>query len=110
MPRIRQTACASLGVFALLTAMAWVPATAMAQTGPGNITITSAGPDSGGDPYDLTGVANDGNGQALSSMTVHLSQGSNDVYDITDMQAVDTSDPTNQTWQPASPVPAAALP
>ncbi len=110
MPRIRLTACASLGVFALLTAMAWVPATAMAQTGPGNITITSAGSDSGGDPYDLTVVANDANGLALNSMTVHLSQGSTDVDDINDMQAVDTSDPTSQTWQPASPVPAADLP
>jgi hypothetical protein len=109
MPRIRLAASASLGAFALLTAMAWVPATALAQTS-GAITITSAGPDGSGDPYDLTVVADNTLGDTLSSMTVHLSQGSTDVYDITNMQPVDTTDPTNQTWQPATPVPAVDLP
>jgi hypothetical protein len=109
MPRIRPAAGVLLGVSALLTAMAWVPATALAQTS-GAISIVSAGPDSSNNPYDLTVVADNTLGDTLTSMTVHLSQGSTDVYDINNMQPVDTTDPTNQTWQPAAPVSATALP
>jgi hypothetical protein len=108
MPSVRPTIRAVLGVFALLITMAWVPATALAD-GPGNITIVSAGPDGSGNPYDLTVVANDGNGLAISTMTAHLAQGSTDVADVT-MQASDTSDPSSQTWVAASPVQAVNLP
>lgn len=87
--------------------MAWLPATALAQP---NISITSAGPDGSGDPYDLTVVADDANGLTLSNMTVHFDQGSTDVYDVTDMQW-DGSSPANaQIWTPATPIPAADLP
>lgn len=107
MPRLRLAASVVLGVSALLAAMTWVPATALAQNG---ISIISAGPDGSGDPYNLTVVANDQNGIALSGMTVHLSQGTNDVYDVMNMQPVDVSDPTNETWAPASSIPAVDLP
>jgi len=108
MPSARLTIRAVLGISALLVAMAWVPATALAD-GPGNITIVSAGPDSSGNPYDLTVVAADANNAAISGMTVHLSQGATDVYSAV-MQASDTSDTANQVWSPASAIPAVDLP
>ena len=64
MPRLRPAVRVGLGTFALVAGMAWIPGTAMAA--PANITIVSAGPDGSGNPYDLTVVANDGNGAARS--------------------------------------------
>jgi hypothetical protein len=107
MRSVRLTIRAVLGVFALLTAMAWVPATALAAGG--NITVVSAGPDGSGNPYDLTVVAADANAQPISAMTVHLSQGSTDVADVT-MQASDTSDLSNQKFVPVSPIQAVNIP
>ena len=107
MPRFRPTLRASLAAFALVAGVAWIPATAVAQ--PAGISIVSDGPDGSGNPYDLTIVANDSNAAAITSMTAHLSQGSTDVFDVP-MKAVNTTDPTNQTWTAASMVPAVDLP
>jgi hypothetical protein len=106
----RRTLTALAGVLALFVAMGWLSAGAWAQSG-GNISITSAGPDGSGDPYDLTVVADDANGLQLSGMTVHFLQGSNDVYDVTDMQ-YDSGSPDAQTWSPpsSSPIPEDDLP
>jgi hypothetical protein len=104
----RRTLTAVAAAITTLVAMAWLPAVALAQGG--NITIVSAGPDTSGDPYDLTVVADDGNGLTLSSMTVHFLQGATDVYDVTNMQWDGTSPATAQNWAPATPIPAADLP
>lgn len=106
MPGLRSTLRVLLGVFALLLTMAWVPATALAAD---NISITSAGPDSGGNPYDLTLVADDANNIELSNMTVDLSGPVN--YTITDMTpADDQANPNAQAWAPSTPIPTADLP
>jgi hypothetical protein len=105
MPGLRSTVRVLLGVFALLVAMAWVPASAFAA---GNVTITSAGP-SGGNPYDLAVVADDANGAELSSMTVYLSGPVN--YTILNMAPADNeSDPSAQAWAATSAIPTSALP
>lgn len=78
----------------------------MAQSG--NISIISAGPDGSGNPYDLTVVADDTLGQ-ISNMTVHLSQGSTDVWDVTNMQYV-SGPATDEVWAPVTPIPAVDLP
>jgi hypothetical protein len=98
---------ALVSVAAMFVAVAWLPANALAQ---GSISITSAGPDGSGDPYDLTVVADDANGLILSSMTVHFLRGSTDVYDVTDMQYDGTSPADAQIWTPATPIPSTALP
>ncbi|HXW44784.1 MAG TPA: hypothetical protein VEL03_08365 [Streptosporangiaceae bacterium] len=110
MSGLRRAALALLGVGGIVAAVAWVPASATAQeSGPGNITITSAGPDGTGNPYDLTVVADDLNGVDLTSMTVYLS-GPID-YTISDMQpADDGSDPSSQAWAPSSVIPTSDLP
>ena len=64
MPRIRPSIRATLGAFALVAGLAWIPGTAMAAAT--NITITSAGADGSGNPYDLTVVANDGNAYGVA--------------------------------------------
>jgi hypothetical protein len=97
---------ALLGAAAILLAMIWIPPAALAQS----ITILSAGPDANGDPYDLTIVASDGNGNPIQTMTAHVySESDQDVADVT-MTAVSTSDPTDQTFVAASPIPESALP
>jgi hypothetical protein len=106
MPRLRPAIRVGLGTFALVAGMAWIPGTATAAAA--NITITSAGPDGSGNPYDLTVVANDGDGQAITSMTAHLAQGSVNVS--VPMQPVSISNPASQTWVATTPVPAVSLP
>src|SRR5579864_559512 len=106
MPRLRPAVRVGLGTFALVAGMAWIPGTAMAAAA--NITITSAGPDGSGNPYDLTLVANDGNGQTITGMTAHLTQGSVSVS--VPMQAASVSNPASQTWVATNPVPAVSLP
>ena len=108
MSGLRLTATALFGTAGVLAAMVCVPAAASANSP--NITITSAGPDACGDPYDLTVVANDGNGAAIQTMTAHVySASAQDVADVT-MAAQDTSDPTNQTWAAATPITESQLP
>jgi large repetitive protein len=110
MSGLPRAALALLGVGGLIAAVAWVPASANAQeSGPGNITITSAGPDGTGNPYDLTVVADDANNADLTAMTVHLSGPIN--YTISDMQpADDGSDFSSQAWAPSSVIPTTDLP
>jgi hypothetical protein len=106
MPRFRPAVRATLGAFALVAGMAWIPGTAMAAAT--NITIVSAGPDAGGNPYDLTVVANDGNGATITSMTAHLTQGAINVS--VPMSPVSTANPASQTWSATTMVPAVSLP
>jgi hypothetical protein len=107
MSGLRRTVFALLGVLATLVAAICLPVAASAAV---SITITSAGPDSSGNPYDFTIVANDGNGAAIQTMTAHISSASNpDVADPV-MSAVNTTDPTNQTWAAATPLTVSALP
>jgi hypothetical protein len=105
MPRFRPSIRATLGALALVAGMAWIPGTAMAAA---SITIVSAGPDGSGNPYDLTVVANDGNGAPLTSMTARLTQGATSVS--VPMSAVSTSNPASQTWSATTMVPAVSLP
>jgi hypothetical protein len=104
----RRTSSAVLVVVVSLLAMVGLAGAAAGASG--NIAIVSAGPDGGGDPYDLTIVANDANAAALTSMTAHVyDAGLNDVADVT-MVAQSVTDPTNQTWVAQTPIPQAALP
>ena len=110
----RESACrdfalpseSALGAFALVAGMAWIPGTAMAAAA--NISILAAGADGAGNPYDLTVLANDGNGLPITSMTAHLTQGSVNVS--VPMQPVSTSNAASQTWAASTPVPAVSLP
>ncbi len=97
---------ALVSVAAMFVAMAWLPATALAQP---MISITSAGPDASGDPYDLTVVADDGNGLQIETMTAHVFD-SND-NDVADPVMQYSSGPTNaQVWVPVTPIAQSALP
>jgi hypothetical protein len=102
----RRTLTALAGVAATLVAMAWLPASALAQP---NISITSAGLDGSGDPYDLTVVANDGNNVQIQTMTAHVfDSGNNDVADPV-MQYSSGPDDA-QVWVPVNPIPQSELP
>jgi hypothetical protein len=110
---LRRIVFALLGALATVLATVLVPAAAQAQPpqGGGNaITIISAGPDSTGDPYDLTVYADDANGDVIGTMTAH-------VYDDTDtdvanvpMTAVDTSNTSDQQFAATAPIAQASLP
>ena len=103
------TAGSLLGAGAVLLTMACLPATAIAAPTP-NISITSVGPDANGDPYDLTVIADDGNGLPIQTMTAHVyDAGGTDVADVP-MTAVSTSNPAAQTWAASTPIPEADLP
>jgi hypothetical protein len=107
-PGLRLSAGAALSAAGILVAMVCVPAAASADAQ--NITITSAGPDGSGDPYDLTVVANDGNGVPIQNMTAHVFSASNqDVADVP-MTLQSAADPTNQTWAATTPIAETALP
>jgi hypothetical protein len=87
--------------------MAWLPAAASAQSG--NISIISAGLDSSGDPYDLTVVANDGNGVQIGAMTAHVfDSGDNDVADP--VMTYSSGPDDAQVWVPVTPIAQSALP
>lgn len=108
MSGLRLSAGAALSAAGILVAMVCVPAAASAD--PQNITITSAGPDSSGDPYDLTVVANDGNGVQIQNMTAHVFSASNqDVADVP-MTLQSAADLTNQTFAATTPIAETALP
>ncbi len=100
-----------LAAVATLVAMVCLPAPAFALPPGTNITIVSAGPDSTGDPYDLTVVASDANGQQLASMTAHVYAGATDVADVPmSFQSGVTGNPYVQTWAATSPILQSALP
>jgi large repetitive protein len=100
---------ALVSVAAMFVAMAWLPATALAQPS-GNISIISAGPDASGDPYDLTIAADDANGVAISTMTAHVYDSTDtDVADVP-MSPVSVTDTSDQTWAATTPIAQSALP
>ena len=85
---------------------------AMAASATVNITILSAGPDSSGDPYDLTVAANDGNGVQIQTMTAHVYSASmqnvaNPTMAYSSALSNGTSD---QVWVASPPIAESALP
>ena len=71
MSGLRRTVSAALGAAVVVLAMV---SPAVAATAATNITILSAGPDSSGDPYNLTVTASDTNPGVtqIASMTAHV--------------------------------------
>jgi hypothetical protein len=99
---MRLTISAVIGALATLFALTSVPAAASDQP---NISITSAGP-TGGNPYVLTVVVDDGNGEQLSSMTAHVLDTNNSDNDVADSTMGYVSGPDDaQVWQSVSPTP-----
>jgi hypothetical protein len=108
MPGLRSTLRVLLGVFALVVTVAWVPA-ATAQAA-GNISIVSAGPDSAGDPYDLTVVAADAGGFQIGGVTAHVLSGATDVADVPmTFQSGQSSGANDQVFTATSPISASVL-
>jgi len=77
-----------------------------------NITILSAGPDSGGDPYNLTVTASDTNGTngtQIGSMTAHVFSAS--MQDVADpVMTYVSGPPTDQVWVATPPIAESKLP
>ena len=90
----------------MFVAMAYLPATALAQ---GNITLVSVGPDSSSDPYDLTVVVNDANGDQLSGMTVQVYD-SNDNLVASPTMVYSSGSDDDQAWVPETPIAQSDLP
>lgn len=107
MPGLRLTVGSLLGVVGLLIAMVCLSSGASAAP---NITITAAGPDSNGNPYDLTITADDGNGLTIQTMTASLTNAATSQVITVPMTAANTTDPTAQTWAATSSIPESALP
>jgi len=85
------------------------PAAAAPATG--GITILSAGPDSSGDPYNLTVTASDTNagGTQITSMTAHVISASN--QDVADPVMSYSGGPDDdQVWVASPPIAESALP
>jgi hypothetical protein len=104
---MRLTISAVIGALATLFALVSVPAAASDQP---NISITSAGP-TGGNPYVLTVVADDGNGEPIGPMTVNiLDSTGTTVITTSPMTAVDQSNLSAQEFQSTSPISSSQLP
>ncbi len=103
----RRVICALASVAALFVAMAWLPAAALAQSG--NISLVSVGPDSSGDPYDLTVVVDDANGDQLNSMTVQVYD-SNDNLVASPTMTYSTGSDDDQAWVPETPITPSDMP
>jgi len=98
---------AALTAVALATSLA-VVSPAMADQPP-NITILSAGPDSSGDPYNLTVTADDGNGVQIQTMTAHVYSAS--MQDVADpSMSYVSGPPSDQVWVASPPIAESALP
>jgi trimeric autotransporter adhesin len=104
---------AVFAVVATVLAAIVIPAAARSQTV--NISILSSGPDSSGDPYDLTVVADDanvdgnGNPVLISAMTAHVfDSNGNDVADPAMSYVSGPAD--DETWAATSPIPDSELP
>lgn len=96
MPGFRVTVGALLGAGGLLIAMVCLPAAATAA----DISITYAGPDPSGNPYDFTVTADDGNGLAITSMSAQLTNATTAQVITVPMTAQSTPPPnlSAQTW------------
>jgi len=101
---------AAITAVALASSVAIVSPAAAAPAA-GNITILSAGPDSGGDPYNLTVTANDGNGVQIQTMTAHVSNSTGPVVSATMTYNAGLSNGTSdQVWVAVPPIAESALP
>ena len=99
---------AAFTAVALASSLAIVSPAAAAPAA-GNITILSAGPDSSGDPYNLTVTADDGNFLQIQTMTAHVLSASN--QDVADPTMTYSSGPADdQVWVAAPPIAESALP
>jgi hypothetical protein len=106
MSGLRLTTGAVLGAAGIVLAMV-SPAVA-ASAAPG-ISILSAGPDSTGDPYNLTVAADDGNGVQITTMTAHVFSAS--MADLADPTMTYVSGPPgDQVWVASPPISASMLP
>jgi hypothetical protein len=104
---LRRTVGAALGAAVVVLAMVSPAVAASATT---NITILSAGPDNAGDPYDLTVVADDGNGLTIQTMIATVYSASNQLVATVPMSPQSVANPASQTWTATSPIPEAQLP
>jgi hypothetical protein len=106
---LRLTVSAALGAAAIVLGMI---SPAVAASAAPNITIVSAGPDSSGNPYNLTVAADDGNGAQITTMTAHVFSASGvDVADPTMAYEAALSNGTaDQVWVATPPIAESALP
>jgi len=103
---LRLTVSAVLGAAGIVLGMV---SPAVAASAAPNITILSAGPDSTGDPYNLTVAADDGNGAQITTMTAHVFNAS--MQDVADPAMTYSSGPaSDQVWVASSPIAESALP
>jgi len=103
---LRLTVSAVLGAAAIVLGMV---SPAVAASAAPNITILSAGPDSSGDPYNLTVAADDGNGVQITTMTAHVFSASG--ADVADPTMTYSSGPADdQIWVASPPIGESALP
>ncbi|HEY2079521.1 MAG TPA: hypothetical protein VGH53_24590, partial [Streptosporangiaceae bacterium] len=100
---------AAITVVALAGSLAIVSPAAAAPAAT-NITILSAGPDNAGDPYDLTVVADDGNGLTIQTMIATVYSASNQLVATVPMSPQSVANPASQTWTATNPIPEAQLP
>ena len=109
MSGLRLTVSAVLGAAGIVLGMV---SPAVAASAAPNITILSAGPDSNGDPYNLTVTASDTNGASgtqITSMTAHVFSAS--MQDVADPAMTYVSGPpTDQVWVANPPISESALP
>jgi hypothetical protein len=101
---------AAITAVALASSLA-VVSPALAAPAAANISILSAGPDSSGDPYNLTVTASDTNagGTQITSMTAHVFSAS--MQDVADPAMKFVSGPANdQVWVANPPITESALP
>jgi hypothetical protein len=105
-PALRLTVSAVLGAAGIVLGMV---SPAVAASAAPNITILSAGPDGSGDPYNLTIVADDGNGLPIQTMTAYVENATTDVPPVT-MTAQSVSNPASQTWVASPAITPATMP
>lgn len=109
MSGLRLTVSAVLGAAAIVLGMV---SPAVAASAAPNITILSAGPDSNGDPYNLTVTASDANGTSgtqITSMTAHVFSAS--LQDVADPTMTYVSGPpADQVWVANPPIAESVLP
>jgi hypothetical protein len=106
---LRLTVGTVLGAAAIVLGMV---SPAVAASAAPNISILSAGPDSNGDPYNLTVAADDGNGAQITTMTAHVFSASmQDVADPTmTYEPALSNGASDQVWVASPPIPESELP
>lgn len=107
MPALRLTVSAVLAGAGIVLGMV---SPAVAASAAANISILSAGPDSSGNPYNLTIVADDANGLPIQTMTAFVESASNQLVATVPMMPQSVSDPASQTWVASPSIAETALP